>query len=282
MYRAFFMIRFIDCVHSHLGPTSPYTPTRLGIRFLFPVMASACAMAQQAPHSKEVDPTRIAINPVIGRFHSDSSELALEQLEAQLMQVQKNLRTLQASVDSQTTPDTSPSETKLTDSKISSWHATALPMYAIEPTPALTSLSVHASNDLLPKSHSTEKGVTKVRSLDPKVTPIFVPSSKDSLTAVVSFANASSHWGPAPRQAPYWLQKVLGASEVIVTGTSKAGGSRTSNEQLAQARATSLRNYLVKQGVPPARIEMRTLLLKSAPFSSSAADFKQVRITWRP
>jgi outer membrane protein OmpA-like peptidoglycan-associated protein len=136
----------------------------------------------------------------------------------------------------------------------------------------------------MPKPVSSGSGSAKANTTEPTVPTILPRTAKKTSTAVVTFANASSSWAPAPRQAPYWLHQILGAKHIVLTGTSKSSGSRLSNEQLALARATTLRNYLIHQGVSSSSIEMKTFLLgePALQLDKDRANFQQVRISWRP
>lgn len=246
------------------------------------ILASACATPEPSPHALHGSLVRVAINATQGVGRSDQSDHDLRGLEDQLTQVQLDLRRMQTVADRPKVPDSPRNAMEPMVSDPTRQLEKAL-------TPATTgrnlvNSSLKSRTDIIsaPMSLPINQAPNKIKVPEHPSATGQTTMVKNTAFAKVTFSNASSHWAPAPRQSPYWLQQVLGAKQIVLTGTSKKEGSRVNNEQLALARASTIRNFLINQGVPATHIEMRTQLLVSTNSLSEDTEFRQVQIVWNP
>ena len=226
------------------------------------MFAAVACSTQAPPGGQEVlgGRQRLAINPT-HPSNTLHNEQAIVQLEGQLAQVQHDLRAWQQEASQAASPSTVPAQ---------------IPPFNPPPPPVQATEFTQTSS-----SKPLAKPIKAAAA--PPVAPALTGAPRLETGVILGFAPASSRWLPPSPQAPAWLASVLSARQIVLTGTSKASGKRISNEQLALARATTVRDYLISKGVPAGKIVLRTQLVGvDESHTADPARHQQVLLHWTP
>jgi outer membrane protein OmpA-like peptidoglycan-associated protein len=150
------------------------------------------------------------------------------------------------------------------------------PVATIGTTPAVTALATASLPAILqvntvmtiPKAQSTQPVVLAASSAPPAVAPVALQGAQlkldrslDSLKYAVYFEYASANLNPTGKAALEYLQADAKAAEAIeVIGRADPSGNASKNEKLAIARADSVRKELLKYGVQPKTVKVKSFV----------------------